>query len=155
MPVQPIPEGAQTLTPYLVLDDAAGAIDFYRRAFGAEERFRMDGPDGKVAHASMELGGSQFMLADDFPGSPYQPPKRTGATGVGLYVYIEDVDAVFQRAVDAGATAHSPVENMFWGDRWCRLVDPFGHVWELATHVEDVSPEEMAERAQAAMAGTT
>src|SRR5439155_25470007 len=86
MPVQPIPEGAQTLTPYLVLDDAAGAIDFYRRAFGAEERLRMDGPDGKVAHASMQLGGSQFMLADEFPGSPYRPPKSTGATGVGLYV---------------------------------------------------------------------
>jgi PhnB protein len=155
MTVQPIPEGAQTLTPYLALDDAAAAIDFYRRAFGAEEMFRLDTPDGNVGHASMRIGDSQFMLADAFPGSPYQPPQRSGATGVGLYVYVEDVDAVFQRAVDAGATVQSPLADMFWGDRWCRLVDPFGHLWELATHVEDVSPDEMAERAKTAMAGTT
>jgi PhnB protein len=155
MPVEPIPEGAQTLTPYLVIDGAASAIDFYRRAFGAEERFRMEMPDGKVGHASMTIGASQFMLADDFPGSPYQPPARAGTTGVGLYVYVEDVDAVFQRAVDAGASVQSPVEDMFWGDRWCRLADPFGHMWELATHVEDVSADDMMERAKTAMAGTT
>jgi PhnB protein len=155
MAAQPLPEGAQALTPYLAVDDAAGAIDFYRRAFGAEERFRMDTPDGKVGHASMQVGGSQFMLADVFPGSPYQPPRSTGATGVGLYLYVPDVDATFRKAVDAGATVQSPVTDMFWGDRWGRLIDPFGHMWEVATHVEDLSEEEMADRARAAMAGTT
>lgn len=143
------------MTPYLVVDDAAGAIDFYRRAFGAEELFRMDAPDGKVGHASLRIGDSQIMLADVFPGSPYAPPSQGGAPGSGLYVYVDDVDAVFQQAVDAGASVLSPLENMFWGDRWGRLVDPSGHVWELATHVEDPSEEELAERAKSAMAQMT
>src|SRR4051812_8687417 len=155
MSAQPIPEGAQRVTPYLAIDGAASAIDFYKRAFGAEERFRMAGPDGKVGHASMTIGDSQFMLADDFPQSPYRPPSREGGSAVGLYLYVEDVDTVYQRAVDAGATAQTPPENMFWGDRWGRLIDPFGHIWELATHVEDLSPEDMAERAREAMAGST
>jgi PhnB protein len=153
MPVSPIPEGAQALTPYLVIEGAAAAIDFYRRAFDAQERFRMDAPGGKVGHASLQIGGSQFMLSDAFPGSLYRPPTSTGSTGVGMYLYVEDVDAVVARAVEAGATVQSPPEDMFWGDRWCRLSDPFGHVWEIATHVEDVSPDDMAQRAKAAMAG--
>jgi PhnB protein len=140
-----IPEGSQTLTPYLVLDDCAGAIEFYRDVFGAEEMFRMDGPDGKVGHASLKFGDSQVMLSDPFPQGPYEPPRGRAATG-GLYLYVEDVDAVFRRAVDAGAKAEQELQDMFWGDRWCQLTDPFGAVWELATHVEDVSAEDMAER---------
>jgi PhnB protein len=147
---QPLPEGSNTLMPYLVVDGAADAIDFYRRAFGAQEEFRMDMPDGKVGHASLRFGETRIMLADVIPGSPYEPPKGRNPS-VGMYLYVDDVDAVFQRALDAGATAQSPVEDMFWGDRWGRLVDPFGHAWEVATHVEDVSEAEMAERMKAMM----
>jgi PhnB protein len=152
MSVQSPPEGSQTLTPYLVLDDAAGAIDFYKRVFGAEETFRMDMPDGKVGHASLRFGESQVMLADDFPQSTYEPPRGRPAS-VGMYLYVDDVDAVFQRAVDAGAKVESEVQDMFWGDRWCRITDPFGHSWELATHVREVSAEQL-ESAMEAMAGT-
>ena len=148
MTEQPPPEGANTLMPYLVVDGAAAAIDFYRRAFGAEEEFRMDMPDGNVGHASLCFGESRIMLADVFDGSPYEPPKGR-APSVGLYLYVDDVDTVFQRALDAGATAQRPVEDMFWGDRWGRLIDPYGHAWEVATHVEDVSEAEMAERVKA------
>jgi PhnB protein len=150
MAASKIPEGTQTLTPYLVVDDAARAIDFYRRVFGAELMYRMDGPDGRVAYASVRFGDSQIMLSDVFPEAPYQPPKHHPPSA-GMYLYVEDVDAAFQRAVEAGATSQAAPDDMFWGDRWCRLADPFGQVWELATHVEDVPPEELGERAKAAM----
>ena len=148
-----VPEGSRTLTPYLVVHDGAAAIDFYQRAFGAELISRMDGPDGKVGHASLQIGDSRLMLSDVFPASRYRAPAEIGATGTGLYLYVEDVDAAFTRALDAGATSLMKPDDMFWGDRWGSVIDPFGHIWEIATHVEDVGPGDMAERAKAAMAG--
>ena len=142
-----------TLIPYLVVHDAGAAIDFYRRAFGADLRFRMDAPNGKVGHASLEVEGQQLMLSDPFEQGPYRSPVDLGGTASGLYLYVDDVDAAFARAVDAGAEVRSPVQDMFWGDRWGSVMDPFGHVWELATHVEDVPEEELAERMKAAMPG--
>jgi PhnB protein len=136
----------QAVIPYLVVDGAADAIAFYERAFGAEVVTRMDMPDGNVAHASLNFGGSQVMLSDPFEQAPYKPPA--GAPSGGIYLYVDDVDAVYQQAVDAGATASAPIEDMFWGDRWGRVEDPFGHVWEIATRKEEVTPEEMDRRAQ-------
>jgi PhnB protein len=153
MATEPAPQGFRTLTPYLVVHDGAAAIEFYQRAFGAQLRGRVDGPDGKVGHASLQIGDSQLMLSDPFPQARYQPPPDLGGTSCGIYVYVEDVDAAFARAVDAGATALSEPQDMFWGDRWGSVMDPFGHIWELATHVEDVSEEDMAARAREAMAG--
>jgi PhnB protein len=152
MATKPIPEGFHTITPYLAIDGAAEAIEFYKRAFGASERSRMPGPDGKIAHAEIQIGDSIVMVSDPFPQSSYKSPKELGGTSAGLFVYLEDVDSVVQDAVDAGATVTMPVENMFWGDRFGQLADPFGHQWQIATHVEDVSPEDMAERAKEAMA---
>jgi PhnB protein len=152
MPAKPIPEGYQTITPYLVVDDAAQAIEFYGRAFGAKELFRMPAPDGKIGHAEIQIGDSRVMLADPFPQAGAKPPKELGGTSVGLFLYVEDVDALVQQAVDAGATVTMPVDDMFWGDRYGKVADPFGHEWQLATHKEDVPPEEMAERAKEAMA---
>jgi PhnB protein len=152
MPVKPIPEGYHTLNPHLAVDDAAGAIEFYKRAFGARERGRMLGPDGKIAHAEIEVGDSVIMLSDPMPQSPYKPPKELGGISGGLYVYVEDVDELAQQVVDAGGTITTPIETMFWGDRFGSVTDPFGHVWSIATRVEDVPPEEMEERAKAAMA---
>jgi PhnB protein len=146
------PEGYHSVTPYLTLDDAAGAIDFYKRAFGAKERMRMDTPDGKIGHAELEIGDSLVMLGDAFPNSSTKSPRELGGCTGGVFLYVEDVDAVFQRAVDEGATVTMELEDMFWGDRFGSLNDPFGHSWSLATHVEDVPPEEMAERSKAAMA---
>jgi PhnB protein len=143
-----------SLTPYIVVDDAADAIDFYRNVFGAEEEFRMDGPDGNVGHATLLFGDSRLMLADPIPGAPYHAPGVAYRPAGALYVYVDDVDAVFERAVAAGATAEASPEDMFWGDRWCRVEDPYGHLWEIATHVEDVSAEEMAERARQATPGS-
>jgi PhnB protein len=153
MPAQPVPEGYHTLTPYLAVDDAKAAIDFYQRAFGAKERVRMHGPDGMIAHAELEIGDSKVMLADPFPQASTRPPKELGGTSVGVFVYVENVDEVFQQAVDAGATATMEPDDQFWGDRFGSVTDPFGHSWQISTHVEDVPPEEMAERAKAAMAG--
>jgi PhnB protein len=153
MAVKPIPEGYHSLSPVLAVDDAAGAIDFYKRAFGASERSRVDGPDGKVAHAELQIGDSVVMLSDPFPQSTIRPPKEIGGMSMGLFMYVEDVDALVQQAVDAGATVTMPAEDMFWGDRYGKLADPFGHEWQVATHVEDVPPEEMEERAKQAMAG--
>ena len=153
MAVQPIPEGYRSVIPYLAVDDAAGAIDFYQRAFGAKERSRMPMPDGKVAHAELEIGDSMVMLSDPFPQSAVQTPKELGGTTVGVFCYVEDVDAVYKRAVDAGATSRMEPEDQFWGDRFAQVIDPFGHHWQLATHVEDVSPEEMERRGREAMAG--
>lgn len=152
MPVKPIPEGYRTLTPYIAVDDAAKAIEFYERAFGAKERSRMPGPDGRIAHAEVVIGDSVFMLSDPFPQATVKPPSQVGGTTAGLFMYVEDVDAAYRRAVEAGATETMPPENMFWGDRFGTVTDPFGHAWQIATHVEDLTPEEMATRGQEALA---
>ena len=152
MAAQPIPEGYQALIPSLDVHDAAGAIDFYKRAFGARERARMDGPGGTIAHAELEIGGSVLMLADPFPQSTRKSPKELGGASAGIFMYVEDVDAVVERAVEAGATITMPVDDMFWGDRYGKVTDPFGHEWEIATHKEDLTPEEMQRRGQEAMA---
>ena len=153
MPVKPVPEGYTTLSPYLVVDGAAQAIDYYNRVFGATERGRFDGPDGKVAHAELQIGDTVMMLGDPSSETNIKAPTQLGATSVGIFLYVEDVDATVQRAVDAGATITQPVDDMFWGDRYGKVSDPFGHEWLIATHIEDVSPEEMAERVKEAMAG--
>jgi PhnB protein len=152
MAVKPIPEGYHTVTPYLQVDDASAAIEFYTRAFGAKERGRMAGPDGKIAHAEITIGDSAIMLSDPSPQSQTRSPKELGGTTATVFLYVEDVDAAFQQATDAGATVTMPLEDMFWGDRFGSVTDPFGHHWSLATHKEDLTEEEMAERAQAAMA---
>jgi PhnB protein len=152
MPVQPVPEDYHTVTPYLAVDDAKAAIDFYQRAFGAKEQARNEGPDGKIGHAEIEIGDSVVMLADPYPELIAQPPKELGGNSVGLFVYVENVDELVQQAVDAGATLRMAPKDKFWGDRSGSVTDPFGHVWEIATHVEDVPPEEMAERSKEFMA---
>jgi len=152
MSVQAVPEGYHSLIPYLAVDDAAEAIDYYKQAFGAKERARMDGPDGKVGHAELEIGDSVVMLADPFPHASTTPPSEAGTATAAIVMYIDDVDAVVKRAVDAGATIAEEIEDKFWGDRFGTITDPFGHVWSIGTHIEDVSPEEMAERAKAAAA---
>jgi PhnB protein len=146
--VKPIPEGYQTITPYLTVHEAAKAIDFYKEAFGAQERNRMTTPDGKyVAHAELKIGDSIFMLSDEMPGQSCEP-SALAETCVGFYLYVQDVDDVFERAVAAGATVKEPLKNAFWGDRVGKIADPSGHQWILATHVEDVSPEELRKRGQ-------
>jgi len=152
MATKPIPEGYHTVSPYLAVDDAARAIEYYARAFGAKEVVRMDGPGGTIAHAELEVGDSRIMLSDPFPQASTQPPKELGGTTASVFMYVEDVDAVVKQAVDAGATVTMEVADQFWGDRFGTVTDPFGHVWSIATHVEDVPPDEMAERAKAAMA---
>lgn len=152
MAVKPIPEGYHTVTPYLAVEDAAKAIEYYETAFDAKERVRMHAPDGKIGHAELEIGDSLIMLADPFPQSSTRPPTELGGSAGSIFLYVDDVDDVVSRAVRAGATLTSEVEDQFWGDRFGVVTDPFGHVWSIATHVEDVQPEEMAERAKAAMA---
>ena len=153
MGTKPIPEGYNTVTPYLAVDDAAQAIEYYKKAFGAKERARMEAPDGKIGHAELEIGDSLVMLSDPFPHATTRPPKELGGTSGSVFMYVEDVDAVVKQAVDAGATITMEVADQFWGDRFGSIQDPFGHSWSIATHVEDVPPEEMAERAKQAMAG--
>ena len=143
--VKPIPEGYHSVTPYLVVDDAEGAIDFYTRAFGAKEKFRMPMGD-RIGHAELLIGDSHIMLADEFPDMGHRGPKALGGSPVSIMLYVEDVDTTFKQALDAGATEKRPLENQFWGDRMGTLTDPFGHVWSLATTVEEVSPEEMQQR---------
>jgi len=150
--VNPIPEGYPQVIPYLTVDGASAAIDFYTTVFGATERLRMPAPGGKVGHAELEIGDSVVMLADAFPDMGNQTPAALGGTPVTVMVYVADVDAVFDRALKAGATEERKVENQFYGDRAGQFVDPFGHKWFVATHVEDVTPEEVAKRA-AAMGG--
>jgi uncharacterized glyoxalase superfamily protein PhnB len=152
MATKPIPEGYHTISPSLTIDGAAEAIEFYKRAFGATERSRMPTPDGKVAHAEIEIGDSIVMLNDPFPQSSVKPPKELGGTSVSLFLYVEDVDSVVQDAIDAGATVTMPVEDQFWGDRFGTVADPFGHHWGIATHKEDLTPDEIAERGREAMA---
>jgi PhnB protein len=152
MATKAIPEGYHTVSPYLTVDDAARAIDYYVSAFGAKELGRMEAPGGKIGHAELEVGDSRIMLSDSFPQASTRPPTELGGTSVSVFMYVEDVDAVVKQAVDAGATITMEVADQFWGDRFGAITDPFGHVWSIATHVEDVPPEEMAERAKAAMA---
>jgi PhnB protein len=151
MAVKAIPEGYHAATPYLVVDGAARALEFYRKAFGARERMRFAAPGGKIGHAEITIGDSVIMLADEHPEMGYRGPQATGGTPVSIHLYVENVDEVFPRAVSAGATVLRPVADQFYGDRSGTLRDPFGHVWNVATHKEDLSPEEMGRRAQAAM----
>ena len=154
MPTKPIPEGYHTLTAYLAVPNASEAIEFYKRAFGAKEVVRMEAPDGSIGHAELQIGDSRLMLSDPFPQGSTKPPKELGGTSVGLFMYAEDVDEVVKQAIDAGAKIITEVEDQFWGDRFGTIGDPFGHSWSISTHVEDLSPEEIAERAKVAMAGT-
>jgi PhnB protein len=152
---KPIPKGYHALTPSLAVDNAAKAIEFYKRAFGANERLRMPGPGDTIGHAELEIGDSVLMLSDPFPQSSLKTPKEVGGTSVGIFLYVEDVDEVVQQAIDAGATVSMPVEDQFWGDRFGSVTDPFGHLWQIATHKEDLSPEEIMERGKTAMASMT
>jgi PhnB protein len=152
MATKPIPEGYHTVTPYLAVEDAAGAIEYYKKAFGAKERVRMEAPEDKIGHAELEVGDSLVMLADPFPQSSTTPPKELGGTSASIFMYVEDVDAVVKQAVDAGATVAMEVADQFWGDRFGTVTDPFGHSWSIATHIEDLTPDEIAERGKAAMA---
>ncbi|HEY3106694.1 MAG TPA: VOC family protein [Gaiellaceae bacterium] len=152
MAPKPIPEGYNTVTPYLAVGDAAAAIEYYTKVFGAKETVRMDGPEGMIAHAELDIGDSKIMLSDPFPQASTKPPKELGGTSASIFMYVEDVDAIVKKAVDAGGTITMEVQDQFWGDRYGSITDPFGHSWSIATHVEDVPPEEMEERAKAAMA---
>ncbi|HEX6387991.1 MAG TPA: VOC family protein [Solirubrobacteraceae bacterium] len=149
----PIPQDYPRVSPYLICGDAAGAIDFYTSVLGATERMRMPAPDGTIGHAELQLGDSMIMLADENPDFDARSPKTVGGTPVTLHTYVEDVDAVFAAALDAGATELRAVEDQFYGDRAGAFEDPFGHHWHVATHVEDVSPEDMEKRAAEAMSG--
>lgn len=151
MPVSPIPEGYHSVTPYLILKNAAAAIDFYKKAFGAVELLRMESPGGKIGHAEIKIGDSPVMLADEFPDMGFKGPESLGGTPVSLMVYVDDVDKIYPQAIAAGGKEMRPLQNQFYGDRAGTLTDPFGHVWTISTHVEDVSEEELAKRAEAAM----
>jgi PhnB protein len=149
--VKPIPDGYPRVTPYLIVDGASAAIDFYTSVLGATERMRMSAPEDRVGHAELEIGESVIMLADESPEMGAQSPSTVGGTPVSLHVYVEDVDAVFDRALKAGAKELRPIEDRFYGDRTGGFEDPFGHRWHVATHVEDVPPDEMERRAADAM----
>jgi PhnB protein len=149
--VKPIPDGYHNVTPYLVVDRGADAIEFYKQALGATERVRLAQPDGKIGHAELEIGDSVIMLCDEYPEMNALSPKSVGGSPVALHLYVEDVDAVVQSAVAAGAKVTQPIEDKFYGDRLGQIVDPFGHVWSIGTHIEDVAPEEIERRAAALM----
>lgn len=146
MAVKPIPEGYHSITPYLVISGADKAIDFYKQAFRAEEIFRMPMPDGKIGHAELKIGNSMLMLSDECSEMGFRSAQSIGATPVSLLLYVEDVDDCFNRAIEAGAQQLRPLQDQFYGDRSGTLADPFGHVWTVATHIEDVAPEEMEQR---------
>jgi PhnB protein len=150
MSVKPIPDGYNSVTPYLIINGAAAAIEYYKKAFGAKERMRMPGPDGKIGHAELTIGDSTLMLADEFPDMKALGPKTRGGTTVSFCVYVADCGATFKQALAAGGKELRPLQDQFYGDRSGTLEDPFGHCWTIATHVEDVSPEEMARRAEKA-----
>ena len=150
--VKPIPDGARTVTPHLVINGAAKAIDFYKEAFGAVEVCRMAGPGGGVMHASVRIGDSEVFLCDEFPGWAPKSPLGLGGSPVTIHLFVPDADATFAQAVAAGAEGRMPPQDMFWGDRYGQLADPFGHVWSIATHLEDLTPEQMSERMAAAFA---
>ena len=143
--IKPIPDGMHTVTPHLVCAGASDAIEFYKKAFNAVEEARLPGPQGKLMHAMIRINGSAVMLADEFPEWGSFGPKALKGSSVTIHLYVEDVDAAVARAVGAGAKITMPLEDMFWGDRYCKLEDPFGHQWSIATHVRDVSPDEMRE----------
>lgn len=151
--VKPIPEGYHSVTPYLIIKGAAEAIEYYKKAFGATELFRMPQPDGKIGHAEIKIGDSPIMLADEFPEMNHLGPQSLGGTAVSILLYVDDVDTVFPRAISEGGTEQKPLEDQFYGDRSGTLKDPFGHVWTIATHTEDLSPEEIGKRAAAAGRG--
>jgi PhnB protein len=151
--VQAIPRGYHAVTAHLVVRGGERAIDFYKNAFGAKEKARIPGPNGKLMHAEIQIGDSIVMLQDEDPERGSKSPQTLGGPSSSLLIYTRDVDALFERAVAAGATVQMPVSNMFWGDRYAKVLDPFGHEWQLATHVEDVPPKEMAKRAAAVMSG--
>ncbi len=153
MAVKPIPDGYSTVTPYLIVDDAAGALEYYKNAFGGVEIMRMDWGEGMIGHAEMMIGDSRIMLASEFPSMGAVGPKTVGGTPVMLAVYVEDVDAVFAKALELGGTEVRPLENQFYGDRSGMVCDPFGHHWSLSTHVEDVPPDELARRSEAMRQG--
>ena len=155
MPVKPIPEGYHSVTPYLIIRGAADAIEFYKNAFGAVELFRFPAPGGKIGHAEIKVGDSPIMLADEYPDMGYKGPQSIGGSPVSLMMYLEDVDSVFNRAVEAGATVKEAVQDKFYGNRTGTVIDPFGHIWHIATHKEDVSMEEMERRAKTASAGAS
>lgn len=142
-----VPEGYHTITPYLIVDGASQAIDFYKKAFGATELYRLEGPDGKLGHAEIQIGNSRIMLADEHPQMGHKGPRALSGTPVSLLLYVDDCDAVFRKAVEAGGKVQMEMKDQFYGDRSGTLQDPFGHVWTVSTHVEDVPPEEVERRA--------
>jgi PhnB protein len=148
MPVKPVPDGYHTATPYLIVQNASSAIDFYKKAFGATELLRMPGPGGRIMHAEIKVGDSIIMLADESPEMGHRSPPSLGGTPVSLLLYLNDVDAQFKQAVGAGATVQRPLRDEFYGDRTGTVIDPFGHIWSLSTHKEDLSPEQMDARFQ-------
>ena len=148
MAVKPIPEGYHSVTPYLIVRGCAAAIDYYTKAFGAVEMFRFPATDGKIGHAEIKIGDSVIMLADEHPALGYNGPQTIGGTAVSLMIYVEDVDAVFERAITAGGTVKEKLQDKFYGDRTGTVIDPFGHIWHIATHKEDLSMEEMERRAK-------
>ena len=152
MAAKPVPEGYHTITPFLTVRNAARAIEFYKQAFGAEERGVMKDPDGKVMHAELKIGDSIIMLSDEFPEYGALSPQSIGGTGMGLHIYVDGVDAAFDRAVKAGAKVEMPVADQFWGDRYGKLTDPFGHKWSIGTHIKDMSMDEMKRGMDEAMA---
>ena len=145
---RPIPEGYHTVTPYLTIRDAARAIEFYKRAFGAQELMRMPGPGGRIMHAEIKIGDSVIMIGDIFPGMPGRSARSLGGSPIGLHLYVEDADGFVQRAIAAGATETMPLADQFWGDRYGKVADPFGMEWGVAEHVRDVSEEDMMRAAQ-------
>jgi len=152
---KPIPDGYHTATPYLIIRGAADAIEFYKKAFSATELFRFPTPDGKIGHAEIKIGDSPIMMADECPQMGYNGPQSLGGSPVSIMIYVEDVDTIFNQAVAAGATVKEAVSDKFYGDRIGTLTDPFGHVWHVSTHKEDVSMEEMEKRAKAASAAAS
>jgi PhnB protein len=149
MAVKPIPEGYHSVTPYLIVRGGVDAIEFYKKAFGATELFRFPAPGGKIGHAEIKIGDSPIMLADEFPEMGYKGPQSIGGSPLSLMIYVDEVDTVFNRAVEAGGTVKEAVQDKFYGDRTGTVIDPFGHVWHVSTHKEDVSMEEMERRAKA------
>ena len=152
---KPIPDGYHSVTPHLVVKGAPQALEFYHKAFGAEELYRLPGPDGSIVHAEMRIGDSIVMLGEEAPRMGAKSPRTLGGSGSSILIYVKDADAAFSRAVAAGAKEKKPLEDMFWGDRYGMVTDPFGHEWAIATHTEDVPPEEMASRMAKFMSGSS
>lgn len=152
--VKPVPDGYHTATPYLTIKNAAAAMEFYKRAFGATELICHTDPSGRVGHAEIQIGDSRIMFSDEYPEMNVRSPQTLGGSGMAIHLYVEDVDALVKQAVAAGATLTQPVEDQFYGDRGGKLEDPFGHVWWVATHKEDLTPEQIQERAAALYGGS-